>query len=152
MVGLLPLMAIAVFPPNVFEKLHKFKKRAQSFLMRHPELTANIQLPTAPGVNGRLMLSIVNEQKLRRILAIMLDETEFLSDYGIRALSRYHRDRPFVFSHAGQEFRVDYLPGDSNTGMFGGNSIGVAYLDASELPAAAIADPSIQLLWRCVYG
>ncbi|XGV98835.1 MAG: glucosidase [Leptolyngbya sp. BL-A-14] len=122
MVGLLPLMAIAVFPPNVFEKLHKFKKRAQSFLMRHPELTANIQLPTAPGVNGRLMLSIVNEQKLRRILAIMLDETEFLSDYGIRALSRYHRDRPFVFSHAGQEFRVDYLPGDSNTGMFGGNS------------------------------
>lgn len=122
MVGLLPLMAIAVFPPNVFETLHKFKKRAQSFLMRHPELTANIHLPTTPGVNGRLMLAIVNEQKLRRILAIMLDETEFLSEYGIRALSRYHHNHPFIFNHAGQEFRVDYLPGDSNTGMFGGNS------------------------------
>ncbi|MBW4583421.1 MAG: glucosidase [Tildeniella nuda ZEHNDER 1965/U140] len=122
MVGLLPLMAIAVFPPNVFEKLPKFKKRAQSFLMRHPELTANIQLPTAPGLHGRLMLSIVNEQKLRRLLSKMLDETEFLSAYGIRALSRYHHDHPFVFDHAGQEFRVDYLPGDSNTGMFGGNS------------------------------
>ncbi|MBW4471663.1 MAG: glucosidase [Stenomitos rutilans HA7619-LM2] len=122
MVGLLPLMAIAVFPPNVFEKLSKFKKRAQSFLMRHPELTANIHLPTTPGVNGRLMLALVNEQKLRRTLAIMLDETEFLSEYGIRALSRYHHDHPFLFDHAGQEFRVDYLPGDSNTGMFGGNS------------------------------
>lgn len=122
MVGLLPLMAIAVFPPNVFEKLPKFKKRAQSFLMRHPELTANLHLPTEPGLNGRLMLSILNEQKLRRVLSRMLDETEFLSAYGLRALSRYHHDHPFIFNHAGQEFRVDYLPGDSNTGMFGGNS------------------------------
>jgi len=122
MVGLLPLMAIAVFPPNVFEKLPKFRKRAESFLMRHPELTANIHLPTTPGLNGRLMLAVVNERKLRRLLSRLLDETEFLSDYGIRALSRYHYDHPFVFNHAGHEFRVDYLPGDSNTGMFGGNS------------------------------
>jgi len=122
MVGLLPLMAIAVFPPNVFEKLPKFRKRAESFLMRHPELTANIHLPTTPGLNGRLMLAVVNERKLRRLLSRLLDETEFLSDYGIRALSRYHHDHPFVFNHAGHEFRVDYLPGDSNTGMFGGNS------------------------------
>ncbi|PSB26680.1 MGH1-like glycoside hydrolase domain-containing protein [Stenomitos frigidus] len=122
MVGLLPLMAIAVFPSHVFEKLPKFKERAQSFLMRHPELTANIHLPTTPGVNGRLMLAIMNEQKLRRVLSRMLDEAEFLSDYGIRALSRHHHDHPFIFHHAGQEFRVDYLPGDSNTGMFGGNS------------------------------
>ena len=68
------------------------------------------------------MLSVFNEQKLRRVLAKMLDENEFFSPYGIRSLSRYHREHPFVFHHAGQEFRVDYLPGDSNTGMFGGNS------------------------------
>ncbi len=122
MVGLLPLMATSVFPPHVFETLPKFKERVQSFLMRHPELTANLHLPTTPGVQGRLMLAITNEQKLRRILTRMLDEMEFLGDYGIRALSRYHRDHPFVFHFGGQEFRVDYLPGDSNTGMFGGNS------------------------------
>jgi hypothetical protein len=68
------------------------------------------------------MLSVFNEQKLRRVLARMLDEKEFFSPYGIRALSQYHKDHPFVAQHAGQEFRVDYLPGDSNTGMFGGNS------------------------------
>jgi hypothetical protein len=122
MVGLLPLMAVAVFPPHVFEKLPKFKERAQSFLMRHPELTANLHMPTEAGVKGRLMLSIVNKQKLQRVLSRMLDEAEFLSAYGIRALSRYHQSHPFIFHHAGQEFRVDYLPGDSNTGMFGGNS------------------------------
>jgi hypothetical protein len=68
------------------------------------------------------MLSIVDEEKLRRILSRMLDESEFFSPYGIRALSRYHRDHPFVFHYGGKEFRVDYLPGDSNSGMFGGNS------------------------------
>ncbi len=122
MVGLLPLMAVSVFPGEVFEKLPKFSDRVKSFMMRHPDLISSTHLPTTPGVRGRLMLSIVNEQKLRRILAYMLDENEFLSDYGIRALSRYHREHPFIFNHAGQEFRVDYLPGDSNTGMFGGNS------------------------------
>ncbi len=68
------------------------------------------------------MLSLFTEQKLRRVLARMLDENEFLSPYGIRALSRYHKEHPFVFCHNGQESRVEYLPGDSNTGMFGGNS------------------------------
>jgi hypothetical protein len=68
------------------------------------------------------MLSIFTEDKLRRVLARMLDENEFLGPYGIRALSRYHQEHPFVFHYGGQEFRVDYLPGDSNSGMFGGNS------------------------------
>jgi len=122
MVGLLPLMAVTVFPGEVFQKLPRFTERAKLFLMRHPELTSNTHLPNTPGYNGRLMLSVVNEPKLRRILSRMLDESEFLSDYGIRALSRYHLEHPYCFYHAGQEYKVQYLPGDSNTGMFGGNS------------------------------
>ena len=122
MVGLLPLMAVTVFPEGVFQKLTRFSERAKMFLTRYPELVANTQLPDAPGFKGRLMLSVVNEDKLRRILSKMLDESEFFSDYGIRALSRYHQDHPYSFNHAGQEYKVQYVPGDSNTGMFGGNS------------------------------
>jgi hypothetical protein len=122
MVGLLPLMAVSVFPGEVIDKLPRFRDRARLFIMRHPELTGSTHLPSERGHKGRVMLSIVNEQKLRRILSRMLDESEFLGDYGIRALSRYHLEHPYCFYHAGQEFKVQYLPGDSNTGMFGGNS------------------------------
>ena len=122
LVGLLPLMAVAIFEEGTLEKLPKFRAFAQSFLARHPELAANIHMPAEPGVNGRRMLSIVNEDKLRRILGRMLDENEFFSPHGIRSLSRYHQEHPFIFHHDGQESRVDYLPGDSNSGMFGGNS------------------------------
>jgi hypothetical protein len=122
MVGLLPLMAVSVFPGEAFQKLPTFTERVRLFIMRQSELTANVHLPTTPGINNRYMLSILNEQKLRRVLTRMLDESEFLSDYGIRALSRYHKDHPYVFHNAGQEYKVEYLPGDSNTGMFGGNS------------------------------
>ena len=122
MVGLLPLAAVALFEEADIAKLPNFVKRNQAFFSRHPELTANMHLPSQPGAAGRRMLSVFNEPKLRRVLARMLDENEFFSLYGIRALSRYHQEHPFVFHHAGQEFRVDYLPGDSNTGMFGGNS------------------------------
>jgi len=122
MVGLLPLMAVTIFPNDVFKKLPKFYKRTQSFLMRHPELTINTHRFLKEGHNGQLMLAIVNDLKLKRILSRMLDETEFLSDYGIRALSRYHKDHPYRFYHAGQEYKVEYIPGDSTSGMFGGNS------------------------------
>lgn len=122
MVGLLPLMAVSVFPANVFDKLPRFQERANVFLRRYAEITGGIHLPSKPGVNGRYMLSILSEDKLRRVLKYMLDETEFLSPYGIRALSRYHRDNPYVFHHGGQDYTVAYVPGDSNTSMFGGNS------------------------------
>jgi hypothetical protein len=122
MVGLLPLAAVAIFDEDVLEKLPTFRKRAREFILRHPDLTANLHMPATPGVAGRRMISVVNEQKLRRILARMLDENEFFGPYGIRALSRYHLEHPFVFHHSGQEFRVSYLPGDSDSGMFGGNS------------------------------
>jgi hypothetical protein len=122
MVGLLPLAAVAVFEEGALERMPNFRAFARTFLRRHGELTASLQMPDKPGVSGRRLLAIVNETKLRRILARMLDEKEFLSPYGIRALSRYHKDHPFVFQYAGQEFRVGYVPGDSDSGMFGGNS------------------------------
>jgi hypothetical protein len=121
-VGLLPLAAVAVFEEDILEKLPKFRERARQFNARHPELASNMHLPEKAGVANRRMLSIVDETKLRRILARMLDEAEFFGPHGIRALSRFHLEHPYVFHHAGQEHRVDYVPGDSDSGMFGGNS------------------------------
>ena len=76
----------------------------------------------ARGADGRRLLSLLDETKLRRVLAKMLDEDEFLGPYGIRSLSRYHAEHPYVFDVGGQEYRVGYLPAESDTGMFGGNS------------------------------
>jgi len=90
--------------------------------MRHPELAANLHMPSEQGIAGRRLLATVNEDKLRRILTKMLDEKEFFGPHGIRALSLYHLEHPFVFTLAGQESRVGYVPGDSDSGMFGGNS------------------------------
>ena len=81
-----------------------------------PELLANMHLPQEPGVAGRRMLSLFNEEKLRRVLARMLDENEFLGRHGIRSLSRYHLDHPFNFWVGHQEYTVKYLPAESNTG------------------------------------
>ncbi|ACK64497.1 conserved hypothetical protein [Rippkaea orientalis PCC 8801] len=122
LVGLLPLAAVAIFNEDDIVKLPNFYKRAQAFWSRHGDLVENIHIPDQQGAGGRYMLSLFTEDKLRRVLARMLDEKEFFSPYGIRSLSRYHADHPFVFHHNGEEFRVDYVPGDSNTGMFGGNS------------------------------
>ncbi|MBE9136032.1 glucosidase [Nodosilinea sp. LEGE 07088] len=122
LVGLLSLMAVAVFPQEAFEQLPRFRDRATKFIERHPELLGNVHLPTQLGVRDRRMLSILNEDKLRKVLSRMLDENEFLSDYGIRSLSRFHQDNPYIFYHSGQEYKVGYVPGDSTSGMFGGNS------------------------------
>jgi hypothetical protein len=122
MVGLLPLVAVSIFEEDVLEKMPLVRKRLGEFLERHPELAANLHMPSTPGLAGRRMLATVNEDKLRRILARMLDENEFLGPYGIRALSRHHLDHPFVFHLDGKEYRVGYIPGDSDSGMFGGNS------------------------------
>jgi hypothetical protein len=121
-VGLLPLAAVAVFEDDILEKLPAFRERAMQFNSRHPELAANTHLPSLPGVGNRRMLSILDEKKLRRVLSRMLDESEFFGPHGIRSLSRSHLDQPYVFHHEGHEYRVAYVPGDSDTGMFGGNS------------------------------
>lgn len=122
MVGLLPLCAATVFEGGVMAKYPELAERFQAFLHARPELCAAIHDPRKLGVAGRRLGSILDENKLRRVLAKMLDEGEFLSPYGLRSLSRYHADHPYVMHAGGQEYRVSYLPAESDTGMFGGNS------------------------------
>jgi hypothetical protein len=122
MVGLLPLCAATVFEGEALAKYPEFSERLQWFLESRPELRAAIHDPGKPGYAGRHLASILDETKLRRVLAKMLDENEFLSPYGLRSLSRYHAGHPYVIRAGGQEYRVSYLPAESDTGMFGGNS------------------------------
>jgi hypothetical protein len=122
MVGLLPLCAVTVFDGEVVKKYPEIGERVLQFVAVHPELRAFIHDPTKPGYAGRRLCSVLNETRLRRVLAIMLDEKEFLSPYGIRSMSRYHAEHPYVLNAGGQEFRVSYVPAESDSGMFGGNS------------------------------
>ena len=122
MVGLLPLCAVTVFEGGLMAKYPEVRQRFRRFLDAHPELTAFIHDPGKPGHAGRSLAAVLNETKLRRVLATMLDENEFLSPYGIRSISRYHAEHPYVFRVGDQEYGVSYLPGESDTGMFGGNS------------------------------
>ena len=122
MVGLLPLCSATPFEPELFEKFPQVTKRFQRFLDARPELCAAFHDPSKVGVGGRRLFSVLDESKLRRVLRIMLDENEFLSPHGIRSLSRYHAAHPYVFRMGDQEYRVSYLPAESDTGMFGGNS------------------------------
>jgi len=122
MVGLLPLCAATVFEGNVLERFPELRERSLRFLAARPELTAFIHDPLKFGYAGRRLGAILNETRLRRVLTTMLDEQEFLSPYGIRSLSRYHAEHPFIFRVGDQEYRVSYLPAESDTGMFGGNS------------------------------
>jgi hypothetical protein len=122
MVGLLPLCAATVFEGELLKKSPEVAERLHWFLDSRPELRAAIHDPLKQGVAGRRLASILDETRLRRVLARMLDENEFLSPYGLRSLSRCHADHPFVTHAGGQEYRVSYLPAESDSGMFGGNS------------------------------
>ena len=122
MVGLLPLCAVTVFEGSVAQKHPAIKQHFDRFLGARPELTEHIHDPRKVGKKERRLASILNEARLRRVLAIMLDEDEFLGPHGIRSISRRHAEHPFVLNVAGQQYRVDYLPGESDSGMFGGNS------------------------------
>ena len=121
-VGLLPLCATAVFDAELPQKYPEVARRFQKFLEERLELVAAIHDPRVIGPTGFQLGAILNEDRLRRVLTIMLDENEFLSPHGIRALSRYHAEHPYVIQAGGQEYRVAYAPAESDTGMFGGNS------------------------------
>ena len=124
MVGLLPLCASTVFEPGVVQRYPRFMELIELFAKRHPEVVEHIAPADESfrGYHGRRLLSVCSKAKIERILAYMLDENEFLGPYGIRSLSHYHLDHPFEFHVGHDEYRVQYLAAESNTGMFGGNS------------------------------
>ena len=122
MVGLIPLFAVETLEPEIMERLPGFTRRMQWFIDNRPEFRANVDTVTVAGGGVRRLLSIVNRTQLTRVLRYMLDRDEFLSPYGIRALSRYHDAHPYVLTVDGMDHRVDYEPAESTTGLFGGNS------------------------------
>ena len=122
MVGLIPLFAVETLEPEVLAKLPGFSKRLEWFIEHRPDLTANVACMRTPGRGARRLLAVVDATRLQRVLRVMLDEAEFLSPYGIRALSRRHRDEPYRLVVDGVEHRVDYEPAESSSGLFGGNS------------------------------
>ena len=122
MVGLIPLFAVETLEPDLLEHLPDFKRRMEWFIGNRPDLIQNVACMRTPGNSERRLLSTVSQDQLRSVLRYMLDENEFLSPYGIRAISRFHKDHPYVLQVNGTEHRVDYEPAESSTGLFGGNS------------------------------
>jgi hypothetical protein len=122
MVGLLPLCATAVVPAHVVERFPKVAAELRHYAARNADLLAGIADPRIPGVDGRRLLALVDEHKLRRILERMLDEDRFLSPHGIRSVSKWHEENPYVFEAEGQRYEVRYDPAESRSGLFGGNS------------------------------
>jgi Glycosyl hydrolase family 63 C-terminal domain len=122
MVGLIPLFAVETLEAKHLEALPDFRRRLKFYLEHRPDLCGLVSRWEVPGVGQRGLLSLLRGHRMKRLLARMLDETEFLSDFGVRAVSRYHKDHPYVFDQDGQRSTVDYEPGESTSGMFGGNS------------------------------
>ena len=122
MVGLIPLFGVETLEPEIVDRLPGFKRRMQWFIDNHPDVPEHIEMTQRSARGVRRLLSLVNRKQLKRVLARMLDENEFLSSYGIRALSRYHKDHPYEVQVDGNLNRVAYEPAESTTGLFGGNS------------------------------
>jgi hypothetical protein len=122
MVGLLSLAASAVVGPEMLNAAPNLVARARYLNSERPDLTANLPTLVTPGVNDTRLLAVLGKTQLQRVLARMLDESEFLSDYGIRAISRIHHDQPYTFNLDDQIYTVKYEPAESATGLFGGNS------------------------------
>ncbi|MBS4051451.1 MAG: glucosidase, partial [Methylomonas sp.] len=122
MVGLIPLYAVEIIEPDMLERLPDFKRRLEWFLNYRPDLAKLVSQWNVPGRGNRHLLSLLRGHRMKLLLKRMLDESEFLSDYGIRSLSRAHLDTPYVFDCCGQPMSVQYQPGESESGTFGGNS------------------------------
>lgn len=122
MVGLIPLFAVSTIEPEALDALPNFRRRLQWFIDNRPDLTANVACMRTPGMGERRLLAVVYRERLESVLRVMLDETEFLSPFGVRAVSRFHKANPYILNVNGEEHRVDYEPGESSSGLFGGNS------------------------------
>jgi len=122
MVGFVPLFGVSTVDAHAFDRFPGFKRRRQWFIDHRPDLMQSVQPMVSPGPTGKLILGMVREDQLRRMLAYMLDENEFLSPYGIRAVSKYHQAHPLILHLNGEVHRLDYEPGESRTDLFGGNS------------------------------
>ena len=122
MVGFVPLFGASTRPAGAFDRFPDFQRRREWFIKHRPDLVNSVGPMVVPGPNDDLILGLVRPDQLRRMLASMLDENEFLSAYGVRAVSRYHLDHPLILNLDGQESRLDYEPGESITDLFGGNS------------------------------
>jgi len=122
MVGLIPLFAVETLEPEIVDRLPGFKRRMQWFIDHHPDMPEHIEMTQSSARGVRRLLSLVNRRQLKRVLWRMLDETEFLSPYGVRALSRYHLEHPYELQLNDHISRVDYEPAESTTAVFGGNS------------------------------
>jgi hypothetical protein len=122
MVGLIPLFAVETLEPETLEELPEFHRRLQWYLRYRPDLCALVSRWHEPGLGERRLLSLLRGHRMKALLRRMLDETEFLSDYGVRALSKAHEDQPYVYHVNGDRLAVRYQPAESDSGVFGGNS------------------------------
>jgi hypothetical protein len=123
LVGLIPLYAVLTLEPEIIRKLPSFRKRLDWFIENRNDVAErNIASMTRRGKGDRLLLALVSKDRLKRILEKMLDEDEFLSPYGIRSLSKFHDKNPYSMTVNGVDFDIKYVPGDSNSAIFGGNS------------------------------
>ncbi|MGH2591911.1 MAG: MGH1-like glycoside hydrolase domain-containing protein, partial [Anaerolineae bacterium] len=122
LVGLIPLFAVETLEPDLLVKLPHFRRRIEWFIQYRPQLVENIASLTEPGEGSRRLLAIADRQQLERVLARMLDRSQFLSEYGLRALSKQHEREPYTFNVNGQVHSVCYEPAESSSGLFGGNS------------------------------
>jgi hypothetical protein len=122
MVGFVPMFGATTVPAKAFDPFPDFLRRRQWFIDHRPDLIQSVGPMVEPGANNNLLLGLIRPDQLRRMLEYMLDEEEFLSPYGVRSVSRYHRDHPVILHLDGQEYRLDYEPGESLTNLYGGNS------------------------------
>ena len=122
MVGLIPLFAICILESDLIDQLPSFKRRMEWFITNWEDINNHVEQLSGEGHNQHMLLAIVNRDRLPRILKMMLDESEFLSEYGLRSVSRYHKDHPFILPLDGTIHAIDYEPAESTSGLFGGNS------------------------------
>ena len=122
LVGFIPLLAVETIEPDLLDTLPEFKTRLEWFLEHRPQLASLVSRWHEPGMEERRLLALVRGHRMKRLLKRMLDPGEFLSDYGIRAISKYHAEHPYEYLTHGMDYVVTYEPGESSTGLFGGNS------------------------------